>query len=107
MRLLWTLAFCLLGSAGAVGAAALLLVVPKRGRQTLLPLLVSYATGSLLAAALLGLLPHAMERAALTSVLQTVLVGLMFFSRWNAWCCGGTATSREPARCTEPPGLSS
>ena len=79
MRLLWTLAFCLFGSVGAVGAATLLLVVPKRVRQALVPLLVSYATGSLLAAALLGLLPHAMEHAAPTSVLQTVLVGLMGF----------------------------
>lgn len=75
----WIVGFALLGSAGAVGAAALLLVVPPRVRERIVPALVSYATGVLLAAALLALLPEALAAAPTRPVLETLLAGLVVF----------------------------
>ena len=43
--------------------ASSFLLLPERRRQALLPHLVSFATGALLGAALLALLPHAIETA--------------------------------------------
>jgi zinc and cadmium transporter len=77
--LIWILAFALLGSVGAIGAAAILLWLPKQTRGLLVPYLVSYATGTLLAAALLGLLPRAIEENGITSSLAYVLAGLIAF----------------------------
>jgi hypothetical protein len=62
MVLTWILGFALLGSVGAIGGAALFLLFPKQIRERLVPFLVSYATGTLLGAALLGLLPEAIEQ---------------------------------------------
>ena len=75
----WILAFALLGSIGAIATAATFLLLPKRIRERLVPFLVSYATGTLLAAALLGLLPHAIEQNGITSSLAYVLAGLIAF----------------------------
>jgi zinc and cadmium transporter len=77
--LVWILGFALLGSAGAVAAAASFLLFPTRVRQTLVPLLIGYATGTLLAVALVGLVPEAIERWAVEPVLTTVLAGLVLF----------------------------
>ncbi len=77
MVLMWILGFALIGSVGAIGAAALFLAFSKNVRERLVPFLVSYATGSLLGAALLGLLPEAIEQGDLTSSLGTVLAGLL------------------------------
>lgn len=75
----WILGFALLGSVGAVAAAATFLLFPKPTRVRLVPFLVSYATGTLLAAALLGLLPRAIEVGGLRSSLGGVLAGLILF----------------------------
>lgn len=79
MILLWILGFGLFGSFGAVMAAGSVLLVDEPVRQRLLPFLVSYATGTLLATALLGLLPEAIEQASVDAVLPTVLAGLVAF----------------------------
>lgn len=78
-RLPWILGFGLLGSVGGVGAAASVLLVPARLRTKLLPGLVSYATGTLLGAAFLGMLPEAMEGASPRAVLATALAGVVTF----------------------------
>ena len=57
----WIIIFCLLGGVLSVLAAALFLVLKESHRNHLLPHLVSFATGALLGAALLGLLPHALD----------------------------------------------
>jgi len=57
----WIVLFCLLGGLLSVLAAALFLLFRESLRDRLLPHLVSFATGTLLGAALLGLLPHALE----------------------------------------------
>ncbi|MDD3530616.1 MAG: ZIP family metal transporter, partial [Gallionellaceae bacterium] len=73
------LLFGLLGSAGAMIGAALLLAFPDAMRRRLLPCLLAYATGTLLGAAFLGMLPKALEKAVPVAVTGTVLAGIVAF----------------------------
>lgn len=57
--LLWIILVTLLSGVVSVLAAGLFLVLPTRQREAALPHLVSFATGALLGAALLALIPHA------------------------------------------------
>jgi len=66
--LIWILGATALGGALSALIAALFLLVPERRRSAWLPHLVSFATGALLGAALLKLLPQAIERAGLEQV---------------------------------------
>lgn len=80
--LLWILAFTALGGALSALAASLFLAVPEHKRASVLPHLVSFATGALLGAALLGLLPHAVEEAGVANVHAigfTLLFGILVF----------------------------
>jgi zinc and cadmium transporter len=80
--LLWIVAFTALGGALSALAASLFLIVPEHRRARVLPHLVSFATGALLGAALLGLLPHAVQEAGLSSVHTiglTLLFGILVF----------------------------
>jgi zinc and cadmium transporter len=79
MLLIWILGFSLLGSAGAVGGAALLLAFPVGMLRTVIPCLLSYATGTLLGAAFLGLMPHALEHTPVSAVMGTALAGMLAF----------------------------
>jgi zinc and cadmium transporter len=80
--LLWILLATALGGAASALAASLFLLVSDRQRAKLLPHAVSFATGALLGAALLVLLPHAIEAAGATSVHSialTLLFGILLF----------------------------
>jgi zinc and cadmium transporter len=77
--LLWIMAFSVLGSIGAVAGAALLLLFPQGTRKVLVPCLVSYATGTLLGAAFLGMIPAALKQAPAVPVMATVLAGMVLF----------------------------
>lgn len=77
--LLWIIGFSLLGSIGAIAGAALLLFFPDGVRKTLVPSLISYATGTLLGAAFLGVIPASLELAPAPTVLATVLAGMVLF----------------------------
>lgn len=77
--ILWILTFSLLGSIGAITAASAFLLLTKRIQQILIPSLISYAAGTLLTVALLGLIPHALEGANPKNILSTVLVGIILF----------------------------
>jgi len=80
--LAWILTFTALGGVLSALAASVFLVAPAPLRARALPHLVSFATGALLSAALLGLLPHAIEAAGLANTHRiglTVLVGLLIF----------------------------
>ncbi len=82
MTLLYIIVFCLLGGLLSVAAAATFLLINDKIRIRILPHLVSFAIGSLLGAAFLGLLPHALESAHVTDVHDitlAVLVGLLSF----------------------------
>jgi zinc and cadmium transporter len=78
----WIILFCLLGGLLSVLAAALFLLFREPLRNSLLPHLVSFATGTLLGAALLGLLPHALEGMSggdMHVIPLTLLAGLLGF----------------------------
>lgn len=77
--LLWIIGFSILGSIGAVGCSVLLLVFPEGIRKVLVPYLVSYATGTLLGSAFLGMIPAGLERAPSHAFMATVLAGMVAF----------------------------
>lgn len=80
--LLWIILFTALGGIVSALAASLFLVAPNSLRVRVLPHLVSFATGALLGAALLGLLPHAIEGAGVGAVHEiglALLGGLLIF----------------------------
>lgn len=77
--LFWIIIFCSLGGIGGVVAASSILTLSEERRRSLLPLLLSYATGTLLGTAFLGLLPESMEQAAPMAVSTTILVGIVLF----------------------------
>jgi zinc and cadmium transporter len=88
MLMLWVLGFSVLGSLGAIAGAALMLLFPVSIRKTLVPSLVSYATGTLLGAAFLGLIPKAIQLAEPRAVSVTVLIGILLFfvlEKWVLW----------------------
>lgn len=66
--LLWIVGATSVGGALSAFVAALFLLVPEPRRTAWLPHLISFATGALLGAALLKLLPHAIEDAGLAHV---------------------------------------
>ncbi|PIU19562.1 MAG: ZIP zinc transporter [Elusimicrobia bacterium CG08_land_8_20_14_0_20_59_10] len=69
----------LAGSVLSVCATGIFLFFPEKTRNSLVPCLVSYATGTLLGAAFLGLLPNALVSAPVPAVLAAVLGGIFFF----------------------------
>lgn len=78
----WIVLFTAIGGVLSALAASLFLAVPDQVRSRALPHLVSFATGALLAAALLGLLPHAIESAGFANTHRiglTLLGGLLLF----------------------------
>ncbi len=78
----WIIVFSLLGGLLSVTVAASFLLLPAHLRKTLVPHLVSFAIGSLLGAAFLGLLPHALagpEVEDFHNIFLAVLLGLLSF----------------------------
>jgi len=71
--------FALLGSIGALLRAALLLLIPERVRQSLRPWLLSFAVGTLLGGAFLGLIPKGIEQTEPLAFMATLLVGFVAF----------------------------
>jgi zinc and cadmium transporter len=78
---LWPTALLLsiAGSVGGLLTAALLLVAGRSVRDRVVPWLVSYAVGTLLGAALLGLVPQALEALAPAAALGALLAGILTF----------------------------
>ncbi len=79
MMLLWVLLFASLGSVGAVAGAALLLAFPGSIRKTLLPGVLCFATGTLLGAAFLGMIPSGAASIPVRDMLEVVLAGIVGF----------------------------
>jgi len=71
--------FTLLGSICSVGLAALLLLLKGERLRIVTGGMIPYAIGTLLSAAFFGMIPHALLRLASTSVLPTVLSGIILF----------------------------
>ncbi len=66
--LYWIMTFTALGGMLSALAAAVFLLMSESRRTAWLPHLISFATGALLGAALLNLLPHAIEDAGVSNV---------------------------------------
>jgi len=80
--LTWIIIFSLLGGVLSVIVAASFLLLPETVRTRLVPHLVSFAIGSLLGAAFLGLLPHALMSPGVEDfhdIFLAVLLGLLTF----------------------------
>jgi zinc and cadmium transporter len=78
---IWVIALALavVGSVGGLIVASVLLVVSKSVRDRVVPWLVSYAVGTLLGAALLGLAPQALQTLTPPHVFGTLLAGILTF----------------------------
>ena len=68
-----------MGSLGGLIVASLLLLLRGSIRQHLVPVLISYAVGTLLGVALLALLPEALSGLDAPTVLGTLLAGILGF----------------------------
>jgi zinc and cadmium transporter len=68
-----------LASLGGVAAAGLVLAVPESFLRPALSSLVSYATGALLGAAFLAIIPEALEQERAGTVTAAVLAGIVIF----------------------------
>jgi zinc and cadmium transporter len=79
MLLTWIIVFSVLGSIGAIAGAAMLLLFRESTRKTLLPCLLSYAIGTLLGAAFLGMIPNALQQNTSLAISGTVLAGIVIF----------------------------
>ena len=79
MNLIVILFFCMLGSLGALGLAAVILLVPPKFTSRVIPVLVAYATGTLLAAAFLGMIPQALKHLPAIELMPVILAGILAF----------------------------
>ena len=80
--LLWIILATTVSGVLSVLAAGIFLALPARAREGALPHLVSFATGALLGAALLALIPHAVEGAGIARVHQVgiaLIAGIALF----------------------------
>lgn len=80
--LFWIILFSLLGGILSVLLASSFLLFSESVRARMVPHLVSFAIGALLGAALLGILPHAVEEVGSGNVHQifaTLLLGILGF----------------------------
>ena len=77
----WIILFSVLGSIGALTAAAAFIFLNEKIQKLLVTILISYATGILLTAALIGLIPEAIEGAGHEphNVMLFVLGSILFF----------------------------
>jgi zinc and cadmium transporter len=79
MALVYIVIFSLLAGIGSVSLASVVLVMPQRWHDILIPCLLSYAIGTLLGAAFLGLLPQSVSAIGLAATSQSLLAGIVVF----------------------------
>ncbi|GAG72768.1 unnamed protein product [marine sediment metagenome] len=79
MYLLLIIIFSILGSIGAIIFAGIFLLIKEKAQKVFIPCLISYATGTLLAAAFLGLIRQAVTDSEPVIVLSVVLGGIVCF----------------------------
>jgi zinc and cadmium transporter len=80
--LLWIILATTVSGVLSVLAAGVFLALPTRAREDVLPHLVSFATGALLGAALLALIPHAVQGAGMENVHEVgiaLIAGIALF----------------------------
>ncbi|MFW9940423.1 MAG: ZIP family metal transporter [Candidatus Thorarchaeota archaeon] len=81
MSLLLIILFSILGSVGAIIIALFFISLGRKYQQKLVSYLVAYATGTLLSAAALGMIPTAIQKAGTRTqmVMSFFLGGILFF----------------------------
>src|SRR5579863_179160 len=82
MTLVWILLATFFGGVLSAALASLFLLLPEARRNWLLPHLISFATGAMLAAALIGLLPEAVASVGpqrIQAIGAAVLAGIGLF----------------------------
>ncbi len=79
MIIFLVLLFSMIGSIGAIITAGIFLTFKTKIQKVLIPSLISYATGTLLTAALLGMIPNAVSNSNPTLVMIFVLGGIIMF----------------------------
>lgn len=90
-RWITALGLSALGSAGGLIVASVVLFIGKDLRTRMVPWLVSYAVGTLLGAALLGLLPEALDSLTPKAAAIALLAGVLTFFMveklvlWHHW----------------------
>lgn len=78
--LIWIIIFSIFGSIGAILAASVFILFGKNVQRKLIPALLSFATGTLLAAALMGLIPEALDLTGEPHFITAfILGGILFF----------------------------
>lgn len=80
--LLWIILATTVSGVLSVLAAGIFLALPARAREAVLPHTVSFATGALLGAALLALIPHAVQGAGMENVHEVgiaLIAGIALF----------------------------
>ncbi|MFX0043830.1 MAG: ZIP family metal transporter [Candidatus Hodarchaeota archaeon] len=78
--LLWVILFSILGSIGAIVAASTFILFGEKVQSKLVTALLSFATGTLLTAALMGLIPEAIEAVGEPHLITPIILGgLLFF----------------------------
>ncbi len=87
----------LLGSLGALIPACLVLFIPDGWRNQVMPYLLSYATGTMLATAIIGLIPEALEHIPILEVGISLLAGLVLFFVLEWTVIWGTRMATSPA----------
>jgi zinc and cadmium transporter len=103
--LLWIILATVVSGVLSVLAAGIFLALPARAREAALPHMVSFATGALLGAALLALIPHAVEGAGLENVHEVgiaLITGIALFfvlEKFLLWRhCHDDHCSEHPVR---------
>ena len=81
MTLVWIIVFSVLGSLGAICAAAAFMLLSDKVQKLMVSILISYAIGILLTASLFGLIPEAIESSGGEPhlIMPFVLGGILFF----------------------------
>ena len=79
MVILLVLLFSMIGSVGAIFTAGIFLTFKSKIQKVLIPCLISYAIGTLLTAALVGMIPNAISNSNPTLIMLCILGGIVFF----------------------------
>lgn len=78
--LIWVIFFSIMGSIGAIAAASLFIVLGEKVQKKLIPALLSFATGTLLTAAFIGLIPESIEAVEEPHLITPIILGgILFF----------------------------
>jgi len=78
--LIWVIFFSIMGSVGAITAASIFVILGEKIQKKLVSALLSFATGTLLTAAFIGLIPESIEALEEPHLVTPIILGgILFF----------------------------